>query len=303
LLNALHLLDHHAEDRVLEGSLRFQIWPQLLDALSSRPWTGWGVQQVAAALSAVADRYPISEPYTYSHNLWLDLALWVGLPFAVVLAVATAVWIWRRISALDKLLPWYGLGIGAPLAVHSMLEYPHAYAYFLAPVMFMMGAVEASTGGRPFAQISIKSATVALFLATAALSWSVVEYLAIEEDFRIARFQALRVGSPPPEHQRARIILFDQLGGALNAARITPTPNMSHESVRILQKAALHDPWTASQYRYAVALALNGNPAEAVRQFQVVRSMRGQKVYEGIKNEFSELAAAKYPQLRDLNLP
>ena len=304
VLNALGVLDHHAEERMLEGSLRFQIWPQLLSALSIRPWTGWGIHQVTAALSAVTDRYAVSEPYTYSHNMILDLALWVGVPFALILVVATAFWTWRRARASNQLLPWYGLAIGVPLAVHSMLEYPYAYAYLLAPVMFMLGAVEASAGGgKPFLRIGTKSATAMLFVATAVLAWSVVEYLEIEEDFRVVRFQALRVGSPPPDHRPPTIILFDQLGGAIDAARITPTPNMSPRAMQVVKKAALHDPWTASQYRYAIALALNDDPTEAARQFRVIRLMRGERVYKDVKMQVEALAANKYPQLRLMNLP
>jgi len=184
-----------------------------------------------------------------------------------------------------------------------MLEYPFAYAYFLAPVMFALGEVEAALAVKPLLRMGIKPVATLLLVATAVLAWSVVEYLEIEEDFRVARFEALRIGSPPPGHQRPNVILYTQLGVLLDDARITPTPNMSPAAMQLVKNAALHYPWSATQYRYAVALALNGNPVEAARQIQVMRRFWGEKLYEGVKTQINELAANKYPQLRQLNLP
>ncbi|RYF29564.1 MAG: hypothetical protein EOO23_06800, partial [Comamonadaceae bacterium] len=303
LLNAMGLLSDRAEGRMLEGSLRLQVWPQLLKALAIRPWTGWGIHQVAAAHNSVADAYVVSEPYTYSHNLVLDLALWFGVPLTLLLVGATAMWLLRRAHAANQLLPWYGIAVALPLALHCMLEFPHAYAYFLAPVMFLIGAIEASTGVKPLARVGAKPIAAVLLVTTVALGWSVVEYLKIEEDFRVARFQALRIGSPPAGHQRPKVILYDQLGVLLDDTRITPAPNMSPEAMQVVRKAALHYPWSATQYRYAVALALNGDTAEAARQMEVMRRMWGEKVYVGLKAQIAELAATKYPDLHQLSLP
>jgi hypothetical protein len=258
---------------------------------------------VAQAHNAVAHSYAVSAPFSYSHNVVLDLVLWVGLPLAGVLLLVTGAWLWRRVRAANQLLPWYGLAVALPLAVHSMLEYPFAYAYFLAPVMFALGAVEASLGVKPLLRMGIKPVAVLLLATTAVLAWSVVEYLKIEEDFRVARFVSLRIGSPPPGHQRPKVILYTQLGVLLDDARITPTPNMSPEAMQLVKNAALHYPWSATQYRYAVALALNGNPVEAARQIQVMRRLWGEQLYDGVKKQINELAASKYPELRQLSLP
>lgn len=302
-LNAMDLLGYQAEGRGLDGSLRLQVWPQLLRAMVMHPWTGWGIHQVAAAHNAVADAYGVSAPFSYSHNLVLDLALWVGVPLALLLVGLVVVWLWQRACAANQLLPWYGLAVALPLGLHSMLEYPFAYAYFLAPVMFLLGVVDASLGGKPLLRIGAKPATALLLVTTVVLAWSMVEYLEIEEDFRVARFESLRVGSPPLEHQRPKVILFDQLGVLLDDARITPTPKMSSEEMRVVKDAALHYPWSATQYRYALALALNGNPVEAARQIQVIRRLWGEQLYEGVKKQIDELATSQYPELRQLKLP
>lgn len=303
LLNAMDLLGYQAAARVAEGSRRLEVWSQLFQAIAIRPWTGWGFRQVVAAHNAVADQHAVSEPYAYSHNLVLDLLIWLGVPLALLFVGGAGLYLWRRARATSQLLPWYGLAVALPLAVHSMFEYPFAYAYFLAPAMFLLGAVEASTGVKPLVRVGVRSTVIVLAAITVAMGWSVVEYLRIEEDFRVARFQSLRIGSLPPGHERPKVILLDQLGVLLDDARITPKPNMSAEAMQVVKNAALHYPWSATQYRYAVALALNGNPMEAARQLHVIRHMWGEKVYSGVKQKIGELAATEYPELRQLSMP
>ncbi len=300
LLNSMLLSDQAAVNTT--SSLRLEVWRQLLEAIALKPWLGWGIHEVAQAHNAVAHSYAVSSPFSYSHNLLLDLALWVGVPLMALAALMTGIWLWRRIKLVNDLLPWYGLAVALPLAVHSMLEYPFAYAYFLVPVMFALGATEASLGVKPLVRMSIKPVSIFLLLTTAVLAWSVVEYLEIEEDFRVARFEALRIGSPPPKHQPPKVILFDQLAVLLDDARIRPTPNMSPEAMQTVKDAALHYPWSATQYRYALALALNGNQVEAARQFQVMRHLWGEKAYTGFKKQI-ENAAEQYSELRQMNLP
>ena len=300
LLNATDLLGYQAGTRLAGGGRRLEVWSQLLQAISMRPWTGWGVHQVAAAHNAVVDQYALSEPYSYSHNLVLDLFVWIGVPLGLLFAGMAAMYLWRRARATTQLLPWYGLAVTLPLAVHSMFEFPFTYAYFLAPVMFLLGAVEASTGAKPLVRVGIKLTAVFLVAVTVVMGWSVLEYLEIEEDFRVARFESLHIGSSPLGHERPRVILFDQLDVLLEDARIVPKPNMSPDAMQLVKNAALYYPWSATQYRYALALALNGNPAEARRQMRVIHRMWGDKTYLEIKRKIDGLAVSDYPQLRQL---
>ena len=133
--------------------------------------------------------------------------------------------------------------------------------------------------------------------------WSVVEYLSIEEDFRIVRFEQLRIGKTPQHQQTPNVILFTQLGALLDGSRIAIEPGMAPDKLEQLRRLAMRYPWVATQYRYALALALNGNQAESVRQFQVIRWQRDEKTYTSIKRELAELGTVRYPQLRALKLP
>lgn len=285
------------------AGLRLVVWPQLLEALTQRPWWGWGLGEVSEAHNAVVHAYPVSEPFTYSHNILLDLALGMGVPLTALLLLASSIWLWRRVRTANQLLPWYCLAVALPVVVHSMLEFPFAYAYFLVPVMFALGALEGVAGGKQVLRIGVRSVAALLLGISILGAWSVVEYLRIEEDFRVARFEALRLGQTPGGYQKPNVILLTQLGALLEGARISPRPGMSPDELALAKKVALRFPWPATQNRYALSLALNGNPEEAVRQLRVMKAMHGDKTYRKIEANWNSLALDKYPQLRELTLP
>lgn len=303
LLNLTQLLGAPAQSRLGNSDLRLALWSQMLEAVWQRPWAGWGIAQVAKAHNAVANLHMNSNPLSYSHNLFIDWAVWMGLPIALLLMLATAIWLVRRAKAVSSLTAWYCLAAFTPLATHSMLEFPFAYAYFLAPALFLLGILERSAGARCALRIRAIPAVLLLLPVSAALLWSVAEYLVIEEDFRIVRFEQLRIGHTPPDHHPPSIVLYDQLGALLTGSRIELRPGMSADDLNRLKRLALRYPWVATEYPYAVALALNGNSQEAIRQLQVLRAVRGETVYDQVKAKFGELAQTHYPQLRDVILP
>jgi O-antigen ligase len=302
LMAAIQMTGAGAEVDTSVGA-RWLVWPQLIEALLQRPWWGWGLGQVAAAQNAVVHAYTRSEPFTYAHNIVLDLALGIGIPLAALGVMLTAVWLWRRVRAVRQLAPWYCLALVLPVAVHSMLEFPFAYAYFLAPVMFALGALEGMTAAGPAFRLGVKTVAAMLFVTTALMAWSMVEYLAIEEDFRIVRFEALRIGATPASYQRPHVVLLTQLDALLHGGRIVPKPGMSADELGLARKVALRFPWPATQNRYALALALNGDPHEALRQLRVMRALHGEKTYQEIRANWNGLAQDRFPQLRELVLP
>ena len=85
--------------------------------------------------------------------------------------------------------------------------------------------------------------------------------------------------------------------------RIVPKPGMGSEELELSKKVALRYPWTATQNRYALSLALNGYPDEAVRQLRVMRALHGEKAYQRLKESWTALADEKYPELRLLPFP
>jgi len=169
---ALHVWAQHtglifgAETRLdSEGAgspSRIKILLNSWELLKQQPWTGvgWGEFNRAWTLTPFPDR-PIAF-FDHNHNLPLQLLVELGLPLgglvlalvlaALVLACARA-WQARGAAALE---PRAALMLLLTVGVHSMLEYPLWYAYFLLPTAYAFGLSLAGppgpagwAGGRP----------------------------------------------------------------------------------------------------------------------------------------------------------
>lgn len=263
------------------SDVRLLLWVQMLQASVQRPWLGWGFRDTAEAQNAVAHEAMSSLTITYSHNIVIDLLVWIGWPLTLMAIAFFAWWFVRRCWPATRLsLGWFGTALLIPFTVHSMLEFPHAYAYLLFPAVLGAGYVEACHAQRRKALYLPAWGSAPVVLALAVLgAWSVVDYLRAEEDFRVARFQLMRIGTPV-EQPVPDLYVLDQLADMIASTRVPLKPELTTEQLALLRRAAVHFPWTATQYRYATALALNRQADEARRQMLVLRAQQGPKSYE-----------------------
>ena len=289
VFNWFYLDPERAASRLADASNpRLVVWRQLIDAVLARPWLGWGVLQVAEAHNSVLHRYTVSEPFGYSHNILLDLAVWGGIPVAIGFLVLVLFWLLRRARAVQTAHSWYLFGVVLPLGIGSLLEFPYAYAYFLAPVFFALGMLEGELRCRPIVSLPTRAAVLPFLVVSLLLMWSVVEYIDVEEDVRVVRFEALRIGRTPENYTLSHSFLLTHLSSLAASTRIVPVPGMSVEQISTLKNVALRYPWTATRFRYATALALNGDQPEALRQLQVQRVLQGEKNYLTLINLLGE---------------
>jgi O-antigen ligase len=282
---------------------RLVVWPQLLQAAMMKPWTGWGLRNVSEALNAVLDTYPVGNPFTYAHNIVLDLVVGAGLPLAVILTGAAVVWFVRRARQGRGPETAYFLGVLMIFGLHSQLEFPFAYAYLLFPVLFIAGLLERRVVPARTYAVPMPVVVVACFATCLVMAWSAWEYLQIEEDFQVARFESMRIGDTPQDHVRPTVHLLTQLDTLLVAVRMQPKEGMSENELELARQAAMRFPWGGIQNRYALALACNGKTEEALRQLKVMRAMHGEGYYQAVKAAWTDVAQTNCSSLRDLKLP
>lgn len=134
------------------SSSRFAIWSNTLALIAAHPWAGVGFGEFnfAWALTPFPDRP--TQFFDHTHNLPLQFAVELGLPLATaVLALLT----WALVGAFQvarAASDESGRHLRAAfvmvllIAVHSQLEYPLWYAYFLLPAAFAFGLC---LGGAP----------------------------------------------------------------------------------------------------------------------------------------------------------
>ena len=132
----------------MQGDLstnRFAIWSNGLQLIFRQPWTGVGFGEfnLAWTLTPFADRP--TEFFDHAHNLPIQLAVELGLPATLLIIGLLVLALWRawRAGALatetDGMVRQVAFMMVLLISIHSMLEYPLWYSYFLLPTTFFWG--------------------------------------------------------------------------------------------------------------------------------------------------------------------
>jgi hypothetical protein len=281
------------------GSIRFRVWPVLVDALSTAPWQGFGWLQVGAAELAAANRHPVAgELWLHAHNLFLDLLIWSGYPLGLLLCLLLVRWFASRVARISSVESLVGMLLVAVLALHSLLELPHHYAYFLIPVGMWVGLIEFQRGAQRLASAKWGVALATLCGLMTAAIW--VDYPDLEEDFRRVRFERLNIGRGAPSGSASSSPALSSLTSFLRVARIEPRSGMTSTELDEMEAAVKRYPYVASLIRHASALALNGRLPEGTQRFVAIRHIHGDEAYRKAKDELRDKIARGQSELESL---
>ena len=174
---------------------RFGIWRNTLAMIAQQPWTGVGFGEFnfAWTLTPFPGR-PIAF-FDHTHNLVLQLAVEIGLPLAALVLVLLGVSLWRASRlAFGPEGDVGAVGLGRRCALlmvlmiglHSLLEYPLWYSYFLLPAAWAWGFAVGDRRGLA-APAGVTAAAPAFVAAAVALSagsaLSVLDYIPVTRIF------------------------------------------------------------------------------------------------------------------------
>ena len=278
-------------------SERVRMWQQIGYAIAESPWFGYGWNQIPAAHAVGALAFPSSITYTNSHSLIFDMIAWNGLPIGLVLLAAICYWFWvriRTIKSADDLLAMVCL---LPLAVHSLVEFPFVYTYFLVVAGLMVGVLEGGIALPRIVRIPNRWGWYFWALWVVLGSYFTYEYFLIEEDFRVVRFENLRIGKTPKDYEVPSVWMISQMAAMLKASRQAVMPDMPVQEIENLRKVSTRFAFGAIRYRYSLALALNGKTDDAKHQLDVIRGMYGERYFDACVSDIRRLRNDKYPQL------
>jgi O-antigen ligase len=154
------------------SSSRGRIWANTLSMIAEHPWrgVGTGAYNFEWSMGVFPDR-PVAF-FDHSHNLELQLAVESGIPFTLVV-LGLMVWaLWRGRAALTSTDTRRALGARTALfmlilvAVHSQLEYPLWYTYFLLPTCLLAGWYAGLAGAEAQAQATARDEALFASLRT-----------------------------------------------------------------------------------------------------------------------------------------
>lgn len=197
---------------------RLSIWRDTIDLIAAQPWTGVGFGEFNLAWTLTPFPNRSSLFFDNCHNLLLQLAVEVGLPGTFLISVLLLLALWQglrraRLAGGDaSLAARAGLMLVLVVGVHSMVEFPLWYAYFLMPAALAWGfALGAPTPEVPNIQqltpreskpLSARWGLAAGLLMSLGGAWSLLEYQRVTLIFANA-YPVAEMGARIAEGQRS----------------------------------------------------------------------------------------------------
>lgn len=272
------------EPQRLTGGTRPTIWAQWIEAIGETPWTGVGWMQGNSAQLLGSPAKPGYEYLGgYGHNIVLDLVAWNGLPLGLLLVTALAVWYFRSGMRASGALSWLRLTVITTFAVHSMLEHPHSYVYFLVPVVMLAGQADADDTDQAIGWPMPKALMTLMATAVLALTLLVVrDYFILEADTRELRAQHLNIGGERTTSPPQGVVVLDQLLASATAGRIIPRPHMPADELELLLRVTARYPTRYYLQQAAKALALQGRDADATQYINWIATIHGPAGLRGV---------------------
>lgn len=259
-----------AVDRLFSspGSIsdRFRLWGAawalwLEHPLQGLGWGGFAADYYRHVTAIDADN--LYGLYQNSHNIVLHLLAETGLIGGLLLVVPLLIWIFHVLRAPRDARLWWLLGLTGVFAIHSLLEYPLWYAYFLGVAALLLGIAETPA----LAMRRIRLLAFVLLLAggfNLAALWT--GYRTFERIFHPgpnelppANLAALMTGL----HRDPMLMPYVELSTAL-ALNLDETGHKQH--LFLNSRALRFSPQPRLVYRQALLLALADRPQEAREQ-------------------------------------
>ena len=259
-----------------DSSGRTDLWIQMLSAVQIKPWTGWGWLQLGAAQNFVTSSNPIALNIDHAHNLIIDLIVWFGIPAGILITISIFFWSFKMIkSSLGKnsnKIQFLFLLSLIPILIHSLLEYPFSYIYFLLPTAFIIGTIEGfSEEKTKITKIKTIIQNAFHCLCVLLLIIIAIEYSKIEDDFRAIRLERQfttkaeekHIYNSPPE-------ILTQYGYLIKSNRDDSIPESE-----ITLKTMKRFPWLMNHQQHYLALLQEGKCQEATEQIVLIRNLFG----------------------------
>ncbi|MFZ5565557.1 MAG: Wzy polymerase domain-containing protein [Pseudomonadota bacterium] len=294
---------------IAQDNGRLLLWRQILAGIDQSPWVGYGWRQSVAGHKAGTAQLSSGALTDYSHNVVLDLMLWLGIPLAAILLTIIAWWLLRAVRRIENTRQLLLMASAVPIMVHSLVEFPFTYAYFLFPLGWMLGSLSClqKQAHTPHTHGPVESVCLAHFWRIGVLGfsalcmWTAREYLEIEEDYRVLRFEMRNVGNTPQGYERPMPKLLTHLGALLTQGRVEPHRGMSSQELDDMKRLLRNYNWATLQVNYVIALALNQQVEQAKKEMKALEMHYGKASYEQARLYVHE-KQEQFPELKLLSV-
>lgn len=251
--------------RMHEGAgLRPLLWKHAWHIFLAHPWLGGGWGDYAWNQFVQTDTVGQVEMSLNAHNIVLDLLAKLGAVGLVAVFVPLAWWALDVRKRLQQPETAFLAAVVAVLMVHSLLEYPLHYVFFLFPFAFALGYLD-------HRQLRIPSATMAWALSGVVVVCGVVLAVRLWGDYRLLErlyFASESMAKPLAKEPARDHMLLTPYATLISAMNASVNEDTAASLEGFERRAAQFYPAPATVQRYALALAFQGKNAEAVAQIR-----------------------------------
>lgn len=295
-------MDIQEQKTRLLSDLRPAIWGTYIDAALRSPWWGYGWGQASIGqMNVLLDHPDLQVLSSHTHNQFLDLVLWMGIPLGLAVS-AFVVWrFWRLFmstTTIDQALLFCLL---MAAAIHAMLELPLHYAYMLLPAGWAWGILEAHQPGRNSRGLG-RWVHLGAWGASALLTVLLVrDYVNVQHSYQWLRYEWARLATqktaPIPD-----TLMLTQWPEFVRLSHREIGNRASPEEFKRIENLALIFPSPGFLMQLAALQALNDQPEAAQTTIAKACQLNGKAQCEAIRFEWSN-AARHEPALARVQWP
>ena len=262
---------------VTERSIRLHIWYEAWLIFKQFPLMGAGFGQFGwqhFLLGPSLHNTSITGLYNNAHNLVMQTAAEMGLAGLLVLFGTLALWIRQWLKAPRTLYHWWGGSLLAVLAIHSLLEYPLWYAYFLGVAALTLGMLDGTAYRLDLRIVGRLSMASILLLGVLSMAQVWQGYRILE---RLTSRGQASAGNRGDFNEifselmaaQKQVLLLPCVDVFMNSLKGASVDNLTDQREREMNERMMHFvPISFEVYREVLMLALSGEQAAAQMQLE-----------------------------------
>ena len=259
------------------GAIRRHLWRESTLIFAQFPLLGAGFGQFAfqhLQLAAELRNPAISGLYNNAHNLVMQIAAEAGSAGLIVLLGTLGLWVWHSAvrGAQFTLYHWWGYAILAVIGIHSMLEYPLWYGYFIGIAAVMLGMLEITTYRLELRNVGRASVALMLLLGALSLLQVMQGYKRLENAMTLRAMAATERGLIPRVQEELlaaqRTVLLSSYAEMFIATTMEISPEHLEQKIALNESSLHFVPIGPVVYHQSFLLALSDRPEEAKIQME-----------------------------------
>jgi hypothetical protein len=260
------------------GGIRLYLWRESWLIFGQSPWLGVGFGQFAfhhLQMLPLLQQGNIQGLYNNAHNLVFQLAAETGVAGLLVLFASLGLWLNGLRRAPRDAAHWWGYAALGVLGIHSLLEYPLWYTYFVAVAAILLGALDETRYRLELRVLGRLSVAAMLLLGLLTLIQLRASYLQLDQVLRLRPAASTSSGqasvADEGSFKRVRDGLMEVHGGSLLSpyaelflsSMIEVSEERKRDKLELNGRVMRFAPVGHVVYRQALLLALNDMPRQA----------------------------------------